>query len=223
MKRSGGVWFAVGVIVLGTVLLIARARPDIDVWQQIRQWWPAGLVLLGIAGLVSLLPATSAKRGPLVLIAFGAVLLVVTTGRLPVWLHAYIWPVLLIVVGVIILVRRAGGEHEMSQPTARMWLVAQSRTLTWPTTGPSVLIMRAVASGCVVRIDGARDRRVRLEITAVLTGVDVLVPKDWTVHLGPPGPGGRVQNLAKEAESSDKANLQVIALSVFSGIEVRAS
>ncbi|MEV4144088.1 hypothetical protein AB0J40_10495 [Amycolatopsis sp. NPDC049691] len=208
---------------LGTILLIARARPDIDLWQQVRRWWPVGLILLGGAGLVSLLPAASAKRGPLVLIVLGAGSLVVTSGGFPEWLRGYIWPLSLIVLGVVVLVRRSGGEQPISQPTARMWLVAQSRTFPWPTTGPSVLIMRAVASGCVIRLDGSENRQVRLEITAVLTGVDIWVPKGWTVHSGPPGPGGRVRNLATEAGAPESANLQVIALSVLSGIEVKES
>jgi hypothetical protein len=223
VKRSGGVWFAVGLISLGTLLVIEQSEPDMDVWQQVRHWWPAGLIILGLAGLFRLLPATSAKRGPLTLIVLGVPLLLVTSGQLPEWLRPYIWPVLLIIAGLAILVNQASPRQQQTGPVGRMWLVGQSRTFAWPATGPSVFLIRAVASGCVVRFDGADNRRVRLEITAVLTGVDVRVPKGWTVHLDRRGPGGRAQNFADEAESPDKADLQVVALSVFSGIEVRRS
>jgi hypothetical protein len=212
-----------------------RLAPSAHVLAVLRDWWPLALVALGLGGTLRLLLATkNVLRGPLVVALVGALLLLLTRDPLPDFVRPYLWPLALLLTGTFMLVGMAvAAPSADGMLVTRLVSVAEARSVVWPRGEFSLATVTAVASGCVIDLREARlhktvdsnDRvghEARLDVTAVLSGIDILVPTGWDLkverysarwrRLQPPDPG-----------PPTKPTLHIKALSLLGGIEIRTS
>ncbi len=226
------IWIALALSGVGLTALVDRLAPSAHVLATLGDWWPLTLVALGLGGTLRLLLATkNVLRGPLAVALAGALLLLLIRDPLPDSVHPYLWPLALLLAGTFMLVSMA-----VAAPTAdgllvtRLVSVAEARSVVWPRGEFSLATVTAVASGCVIDLREARlhENRVadrvwheaRLDVTAVLSGVDVLVPTNWDVHVERYSSRWRQQPVSAP-KAPEKPTLHIKALSVLGGIEIR--
>ncbi|MEU4089656.1 LiaF transmembrane domain-containing protein [Streptomyces aureus] len=240
MRSHLRIWIALMLLGAGLLVLTDRLAPSARVWERLSVWWPLGLVALGCGGAVRLALATrTALRGPFLITLAGLITLVVTTDPLPRSVRPLLWPVLLVGAGVAMLVRVAvGGPGARDDSVVpRLVSVAESRHVVWPVGTFSLGSLTAVASGCVIDLREAHplEGRARIDVTAVLGGVEIRVPGDWDVRYerfgrevetSPPAPGlplpaPRPDREPGTEDARERPFLHVTAMTFLAGVEVR--
>jgi 4-amino-4-deoxy-L-arabinose transferase-like glycosyltransferase len=213
---------AVTLVLIGLVVLVERVDPELDLVGFFRRFWPAALVLVGIASLANLRAPTKAARAATFLVIAGALLMLVTAGLLPDRLRPYGWPIALIAIGTAVLVQQARrGERRPQRAVDRFFFIGHSRRIDRKWSESSLLVLFALAGGCELYFENSVGTPTRLDITAALSGIDIVVPRNWTVYVEAPVLGRTPVNQADEAASPDEADLRVHALCVLTGIVIR--
>jgi hypothetical protein len=225
-RDLGRVLLALVVVSVG-VLYLLEAADVLDAGAAIADWWP--LLLIGV-GVVQVLERSHGVTEPLVWVVAGATLLAFTTDVLGDDAWAWVWPAFLVLAGGWILLRRAGtGAHGAPNAASDDTLVASGILGGHKVTGTS----RTFAGASLTAVMGGVDldlRQARLApegavvtATAVLGGIDILVPRDWRVAVnGTPILGGiEDAREPQEAVPGDAPVLRIDAMAVLGGIEVR--
>ena len=183
VKRYGSAWLAVALLMAGLIWLLHRLAPVVAVDALVRDWWPVGMVAVGLAGAARPRTPLGVSRGPVIFAVAGAVILAILHNPVPQPWRPALLPLVLCGAGVAILVvRLARAPARELRPFERILLIGQGRRVTWPVRTPTVLAIHAIASGSIVTIpDSATAKAGRLEITALLSDVEVIVPDGWTV------------------------------------------
>jgi predicted membrane protein len=211
------------LVALGVLFLLDRAG-NIDAGQVISDWWPAVFVGLGLATLaerpVSLL-------GPLILIAAGIVILLFTLDLLEASAWNVIWPSALIVAGAAILLRhgirggRAVGTGDDVVRTSAILggseVVSQSKTFRGA-------VLMAFLGGAELDLRSAQllEQGADIDATAILGGIDVIVPRGWRVSVrGTPILGGVGNRTEGQSLPDDAPSLRVDALAILGGVDVK--
>ncbi|MER6417971.1 hypothetical protein [Streptomyces sp. NPDC001137] len=232
MRSHLRIWIALALSAVGLTALVDRLAPSAHVLAVLREWWPLALVALGLGGALRLLLATkNVLRGPMTIALAGAVLLLVTRDPLPDSLRPYLWPLALLLLGTFMLAGMAAtAPATEGLLVTRLVSVAEARRVVWPRGEFSLATVTAVASGCVIdlreaRLHETRDdelvwHEARLDVTAVLSGVDVVVPAAWDVQVERYSSRWR-QRPVEDNPVPEKPTLHIKALSLFGGVEVR--
>lgn len=232
MRSHLRIWIALALSAAGLIALVNRLAPSAHIFAVMRDWWPLALVALGLGGALRLLLATkNVLRGPLAVALVGALLLLLTLDPLPDSVRPYLWPLALLLAGTFMLASLAA-----TAPVAegllvtRLVSVAEARRVRWPRGEFSLATVTAVASGCVIdlcearlqenRVDDVLWYEARLDVTAVLSGVDVLVPHGWEWNIERYSSRWRQQPVS-DPPIPKMPTLHIRALSLLGGIEVR--
>ncbi|MER5504811.1 hypothetical protein ABT052_05705 [Streptomyces sp. NPDC002766] len=230
MRSLLRVWIALTLFGAGLVLLMDRLAPSAHVLTLVRRWWPLALVLLGVGGAIRLLLATKhVLRGPLFIAFTGGLLLLVTLDPFPESVRPLLWPLVLLTAGTAMLVALAvRPPRTQGSLVTRLVSVAEGRRVVWPQGEFSLGIVTAVASGCVIDLTAARLQEVldestlevrgyesRLDINAILSGVELLVPADWRyVHRQYPEDENDGERL------SSTPTLRIKSFSLLGGVKI---
>lgn len=235
MRSHLRIWIALALSAAGLTTLVDRLAPTAHVLAVLRDWWPLALVALGLGGALRLLLATkNVLRGPLAVALVGGLLLLLTRDPFPDSVHRYLWPLVLLLAGTFMLVGMA-----IAKPSAdgllvtRLVSVAEARRVVWPRGEFSLATVMAVASGCVIDLRGAElhqtvdsngrvGREARLDVTAVLSGIDIVVPADWDLKVERYSARWRRPRPLDPGPPA-KPTLHVKGLSLLGGIEIRTS
>lgn len=216
MDRGRILWGLV-LLALGGVLL-ADQLGGAEAGAVIATWWPAVILAAGVLRLVDR-PRDMSGAG--VLLIVGAVLLVWRLG----WFDlTVVIPVALIAGGLWVLVRRPrdagaalGGDRPLDLVAvfgARDVRVTGDRF----TGGKATAVFGGVEldlRGALLGTEGAR-----LELVAVLGGVDVVLPLGWDVRIsGPAILGGTDDRTLPAAAGAPR--LEVAATAVLGGVTVK--
>jgi hypothetical protein len=228
----GRVLLGLLLTLVGEVLLLDRIGGTDRAVSLIADWWPIAVVGIGIASLVGLIKQPWAIIGPLVVVATGAALLLVTTDVVEIEdardvVESYLTPVLLIVLGTIVaLTGPLSGD-----PHGRR--VRRSAVLLPKRVGDVRALQRATATAVLARLEvdltkvelDMEQPPAELDITAFFGNVEVVVPATWRVELHRPvGVGVRqIKPLAGQQLPSDQiaGQLQIHVLAVFGGAGLR--
>ena len=217
----GGILVAIGVL-----FLLDRADV-LDAGRVIGDWWP--VVLVGF-GLVSLAERPVSLLGPGLLIAVGLLLLLFTLDVLETSAWSVIWPSELIVFGVTVLIRNrkrgdqlilaAGHDRDLVRTTAFL----SGAELATQSSAFRGAVLTAILGGAQLDMRHATiaDGGAEIDATAILGGIDLIVPRDWRVTVrGTPILGG-VSNRAEGSSLPDNApRLRVDALAILGGVEIK--
>jgi hypothetical protein len=214
------------LVAIGVLFLLDRAEV-LDAGQVIGDWWPAAIVGFG---LVSLAEKPTSLLGPALLIAVGILLLLFTLDVLETSAWNVIWPLALIAFGVIVLVRNSkrgdrlllGEGHD--QDLVRTTAFLSGSELATQSSSFRGAVLTAILGGAELDMRHATPAEGGAEIdaTAILGGVDLIVPRDWRVSVRGTPILGAVSNRADGSGLPDDApQLRVDALAILGGVEIK--
>lgn len=211
------------VVALG-VLFLLDAAGALNADKAIDQWWPIVIVAAGLLTLAERPP--SMTRGT-ILTGIGVVLLLFTTDLLEESAWDYIWPALLVLLGLLIMVRwhgrtivGANGE-DVIRSTAFFGgpkLSSTSRSFhgAWLT---------AIFGGITLdlRDAGLAPEGASINATAACGGIDILVPKGWRVSVRSTPIFGGLDDKTDHSQTlpADAPTLHVDALTVLGGVDIK--
>jgi hypothetical protein len=213
-------WFSVLLIAVGG-LWLADAAGLVDAGRALDAWWPLALVLLAV---ITAAVERRVAAGSVVLGLIGLLLLLPrVTG---VDAGAVLWACAAILVGAWLLARYTrrpgGGEQAASGTTLAVFSGARQVVHSDHFRHADV---SAVFGGATLDLREAHpDPGARVDATAVFGGVDVLVPPGWRVELsGLPLFGGYDDRTRGPVPPPpDAPVLRVVATAVFGGVTVKS-
>ena len=226
-SHQGRVFWGLILILVGVLFLLDRLG-GLDFGEMISTYWPVILIILGFSILV-----TSGFRRPLaglLFILLGVIFLLSEFDILEESVWNYVWPVLIIIVGFWLLVRpvlRARGSEK------------------FPEIKETDIDVSAVFSGMKRRVESSNFRgghatavmgsveldltgtgleggRATLDLTVILGGIEILVPRDWRVVIdGAPILGGIEDKHRAVPEGESKGTLYVRGTAILGGITIK--
>jgi predicted membrane protein len=214
------------LIAIGVLFLLDRADV-LDAGRVIGDWWPVVIIAFG---LVTLAERPVSLLGPVLLVAVGVLLLLVSNDVLDTSAWNVIWPAALIAFGLTVLVRNSRrGDHLVlgeghDQDLVRTTAFLSGSELATQSNAFRGAVLTAIMGGVELDMrhatlapDGAE-----VDATAILGGVDLIIPREWRVTVrGTPILGG-VSNRAEGTSLPDDApRLRVDALAILGGVEIK--
>jgi predicted membrane protein len=228
---TGGPTFDLGRILLGGVvitlgvLVLLDAAGQIDAGKAISNWWPVVVIAIGALQLVE---RRRSSTGPLILIAIGVVLLLFATDAVSENGRDYVWAIVLILAGLLIIAHWRGRPVPLGTEPSEV--VRATGVFGGPKVASSSQSFRgasltAIFGGVTLDLRSARPAPggAAVNATAVLGGIEVLVPEGWQVEVsGTPILGG-IEDKTDHSHPAqpDAPRLEVDALSVLGGVEVK--
>jgi predicted membrane protein len=211
------------VLTIGAVFLL-DALGVLNADRAIDHWWPVVIVAGGLLTLAERPPAL--MRGT-ILTGIGVVLLLFTTDLLHRNAWNYVWPAVVIILGLVIVLRWRGravitgaNEEDVVRSTAVFGgpnLVCTSRQFAgaWLTAvfGGITLDLRDA-----LPIEGAA-----VNATAAFGGIDILVPKGWRISVRSTPIFGGLDDKTDHSEppAADAPALRIDALTMFGGVAIK--
>lgn len=216
---SGRVWLGVLFLLLGLGFFLQQAG-IIDLPQLFSNWWPLILIIIGVVQLINR-KHSSASSG-LIFLMIGFIFLMNQWFDLN--LIAYIWPIIFITLGIVILFTRVKREKsfhtESDLDTFVLFSGAEINSQSQTFQGGSVT---AIIGGAeidlrdAVIMDGAS-----LDLTTVLGGVEMKVPDNVQVEIsGMPILGGWEDKTRVRREKEEVSVLKINCLTILGGVEIR--
>ncbi|MET0511854.1 MAG: DUF5668 domain-containing protein [Thermoleophilaceae bacterium] len=213
------------VVTLGVLFLLDSAGV-LDADHAIDRWWPLLVVAAGIFTLAERPP--SVGRGSL-LTGIGAVLLLFTTDLLDESAWDYVWPAVLVLIGLAIVIRwqghlipRGATDDGVIRATAvfggsKLVSTAQQFRGAWLT---------AVFGGATLDLCGAQlcPEGASVNATVAFGGIDVLVPDDWRISVRSTPIFGGVEDKRDHSRpvATDTPTLHIDAVTLFGGIKIKS-
>lgn len=219
---SARAFFGVLLVAVGGGLLLDRAGL-LDFGQLLATWWPMILILIAA---IQIGTRSAPLPGSLIVLGIGLVFQAIALGFLPANTWAYLWPLVLVSVGLWLIIARG----RVASPTLETDDVLSSFVAFGGANPRSE--SQEFRSGSVTAVFGGTELDLRgaqlsaegadLEINAAFGGVEVMVPTEWRVSMtGLPIFGGweNKTQLASEADSPGPM-LKIHCFVAFGGIEV---
>lgn len=210
--------FPLVLIILGVGWFLGNA----GVWDFgtiFSEWWP---LLIVIAGIVSFASNPNAFTGPLIIVIIGGVLLFSTLDLLEGNVWTYMWPLIIIAIGLSILFNRKGIHMKGDESSDVRIFVAfsgQERRVTSSQFAHSEVT--ALFGGAVLdlRNAGIQDGAT-VQVFAAFGGVDILVPRSCKVDVsGLPLFGGWDDKTTPDASATNTLHIRGTVL--FGGVGVK--
>jgi len=226
-RVTGRLVFGLIVVALGTLWTLDNL--DILESEPILRWWPALLLLVGIARLTGI----GARRQPVAGTVFSIVGLVLLGNELEllnvrIW---ELWPVALIVVGSALVFRSvrgpaaakadgSGADRLNQVNTFAMWAGSTLKNASQDFRGGD---LSAVMGGVDLDLRGARTTtpQVVIDVFAWWGGIEIVVPRNWRV-VGEVLPlMGAFEDNSKPDEGEPVTTLVIRGAAIMGGIEVK--
>jgi cell wall-active antibiotic response 4TMS protein YvqF len=212
------------VVTLGVLFLLDSAG-TLDAGRAIDDFWP---VLLIAAGLLTLPERPPSRVRGWVLTGIGAVLLLFTADVVNKNAWDYVWPALIIGVGLLIVARWAGHtvpRSESDEDVIRATAVFGGPKLVSTTENLRGAWLTAIFGGVTLDLRGAQPAPDGASVNATVAfgGIEILVPKGWRISVrGTPILGGIEDKTDHSSPPApDAPALHVDALAVFGGVDIK--
>jgi hypothetical protein len=213
----------IALIVIANLRLLALlAEYDVKIdMEDVLRWSPALLVLAGIAGLLRLVSARQSFRGPVLLLAVGAALLLITLEPLRGFWSSFGWLALAGATGWWLVATSRRGVDLVDEDWPREVCVLDNRYKISNARELSNGTVHAIAGGFTLDLRGVEigSGAAQLDVTAVLGGVDVIVPRTWEVRFDQKKFMGICRNRAMVPTSGQPVVIK--SLAVLGGVEIR--
>ncbi|MFI2754231.1 LiaF transmembrane domain-containing protein [Cellulomonas sp. P22] len=207
------------IMVIGAIALLNQLDVvDVSIGRLLATWWPAVIIVLGVAGLAA---APRAWPAPLAVAAAGGVLLAGNLGVVDGGVWPLIWPVAIILVGLSFLTRAASSRTDERYVTATaIWWGAQRRPLTQDFRGAQLSVLMG---GVDLDLRNAQIvERAEIRAFAMWGGIDVKVPHSWRVEIvGLPLLGGW-ENRTTVPSDPEAPVLVVRVITLMGGVDVKS-
>ena len=237
---AGGLIIGLAVITVGVLFLLQNV--GILFFDDLWQYWPVILIVVGISKLTDTHSASSVTRG-LIVGGIGVILLLRNLGYIYGNIWQYIWPGVLIAVGLMILVRhlewRDSELNSSTPPPGPAFTTASSGSdylhakVMFSGTRQKIESQNfeggevtAVFGGAEIDLRSAATKReeVSIKAEAVFGGVELWVPAHWHAVVRGTGVFGGFEDKTFPAAPGGPGNaprLVVTGSAVFGGVVVR--
>jgi predicted membrane protein len=228
VRDLGRVLLALVVITVGALYLL-EAAGTLDAGSTIDEWWP---LLLVAVGLVQFAERSHGSVEPVLWMTAGLILLGFSTDVLGEDAWKWVWPAVLVVAGVYVLLKWAGMTSRTRPQTTGNALVASGilggHKVVCTSPAFEGASLTAVLGGVDLDLRQARlaATGATLTATAVLGGIEILVPPDWRVSMGgTPVLGGieDARDLRPERIDETAPVLSIDAMAILGGVEIRTT
>ena len=209
------------LVTLGVLFLLDQAG-SIDAGDLIGDWWPLVIV---VVGLVQLAERPRSPVGPLIVMAFGGILLLTQLDVVSPEVWNYAWPILLVIVGLVILLRLPGRNAPagVGEDVVRASALFGSNEVVVTSQRLQGGSASAFFGGVVLDLRQAAldPGGATIAASAIFGAVEVFVPRGWRVEVtGTPIFGG-LSGKMDPALPGEGPTLTVDATVIFGGVEVK--
>ena len=214
---------APGLILLTLGLVFLLDNLDLVESGAILRFWPAILLVAGLKMLVDARDRGSAVSGTL-LAAVGALLVLDALYLIDVNLWDF-WPVVLVALGVRVLMNAMSGSDDAaaaadSEESASAFLGSvERRNRSADFRGGSASAFMGAVNFDLREADIAGERAV-INVFAMMGGLEIRVPEEWTVEVGVTSIMGGVEDKTRGAAVTPK-RLVLKGTVIMGGIEIR--
>jgi len=247
-NATGGLIIGLAVIAVGVLFLLRNV--GILYFDDIGRYWPVILIVLGISKLANTHSASQVTSG-IIIGGLGTVFLLRNLGYIYGNIWEYIWPAILISVGLSILVKhleRQGQGLDPGQPppgTGNPF--PPSSGFNASTSGANYLHAECIFSGTRQRLEtqdflggkvtavfggaeidlrnvGTKREEVSIKAEAVFGGIEIWVPAHWQTIVRGTGVFGGFEDKTFPAAPGSNANaprLVVTGSAIFGGVVVK--
>ena len=223
MSIGGSSRVLVGLIVVavGVLLLLGNlGLGDFSPWE----YAPSLLIVLGLWAL-----ARSGFRGsigPWILIGLGVAVQLSVFDGVPDVVRGAVWPVLIIVAGVLLIVTRASfaGGGAARRSGSGLNHVAVFNSVNDDVDGSFTgLQTTTLFGGAEYDLRRARVERppAVIDVTCMFGGVELRVPEDWTVHNDVVALFGGVDDKRDDFGAEDGATVSIRGTVLFGGLTIK--
>jgi hypothetical protein len=210
-------------VAVGVAFFLDRTGGINEILPTLRKWWPVLLIAFGIGNLVRSAPRPWGVLGPLLVVGAGAVLLLVTFGRLGRDDYPILWPAALILAGFFVALAGAdwADRRQPYQSEVRQLILLRGKRLVSRTR-------RFWRAGVTV-IFGSFEldlREARLNTPAIVNvnvffgSVDIIVAENLTVEHRRPFLLDRFGVHASVLPTELNADLTISSLVLFGRVTV---
>jgi uncharacterized membrane protein (UPF0136 family) len=218
--RTGVVKLIAGVFFSALGIVLTAGNLDLIDSDDYVRYWPAVLVVLGLAKLVD-----GSRVVPVILMVVGAGLLALNLG----WVRISVfdlWPLLLIAFGLAMVGRAVGWVPDVPVHKAVRGegiSIFDDRKVTNNSQDYRGGRITTALGGYQLDLTGARMAQspAIIEIFAMMGGIEILVPDDWEV-VGEAMPIMAGFDIKTTGATDSKQQLIVRGLALWSGIEVKS-
>ena len=236
-RFTGRLVLGLAVILVGVLFLLdALNVPGIgDIWRQVSQLWPSIFVIIGLAKLSSA-RNNSDRLKSVIYLVLGAGLLANSYDLISVNLWRLFWPTIIITFGVHMLTRSGGRRARriagLGDPTAgptdtgsHTSAFAMMSSATRRVSTPDFQSGDATAfmGGCVIDLRQCSivSSPAVFDVFALMGGIELHVPGDWTVQNEGVAILGAVEDSRKETAGNPSKVLIIRGFSIMGGVEIK--
>lgn len=212
------------VVVTAGVLLLLDTAGVLRADRIIDHWWPVAIIAAGALTLAERPRAT--VRGA-ILTGAGVLLLLFSTHILDESAWDYVWPLALIVVGLVIVARwrgRSVPKGVVADDVIRSTAVFSGAELGSSSPAFRGAWLTAIFGGITLDLRDSRPgpEGATVNATAVFGGVNLLVPRGWRITVKSLPVFGGVGDKTDHSEplAPDAPALHIDAVSVFGGVSI---
>lgn len=221
------------LIILGAGLLLDQFNL-IGFGDLISTYWPIVLILMGLIGLIS---RDSSSLSNLVVIAIGLFFQLRNLGYINVSIWQVLWPSILIIAGLNIIFQREGSRKHKTDVNPEKWekeKMVDKDVVDYFTIFSGIENsnhsknfkggkLTAIFAG--IELD-LRDCEISgntavLNATAILGGIEIIVPSHWNVELEATPILGGVEKHTKYNRDENAPSLIINGIALLGGIEVK--
>lgn len=220
-------------LIIAGVLLFLNEMNLLDFGDLFSLYWPSILIILGLIGLLS---RDSSKISNLVLIAIGLFFQLRKLGYINVSIWQVFWPSILIIIGLNIIFQKGTSKHkyEVDPEKWEKENIVNEDILDYFTILSGIKNanysknfkggkLTALLAG--IELD-LRDAQIAndtaiISATAILGGVEIIVPPDWNVEVKARPVLGGVENKTKYNRDENAPTLKIDGLAILGGIEIK--
>jgi predicted membrane protein len=226
MNIQGRIFSGLVIIAIGVIFLLAN-MDKLDFGDFISTYWPMILILIGVSHLL-----TTGFRNAgvaLFLIAIGAFFQLSNWGLLGARVWTYFWPLLIIAAGLWIIFKpkpKGFGENapEIKEDDLGAFVIFSALKRRFESEQFRGGKATAVLGGLEIDLTRAKlkDNQATVELTAILGGIDLFVPRDWRVIVDSSAILGGVDERHKNTPATTvQMTLYVKATAILGGIDIK--
>lgn len=229
-RGASGVILGAAIIAVGVLLLLDNL--GIIQAQNLWDYWPVVLIVLGLARLTNSASASSLVWGGAITAA-GALLLLNNLHLFPFSFHM-LWPLLIIAFGASMLIRAAEAHRYIGAPPGgvtcngpsfNVWSVFGGVERRIETDDFQAAYISAVFGGVKLDLRRAQIKQGRaiIDVNAAFGGVEMMVPENWSVVVEATGVFGGVEDKTRpplQVPGQPNPVLVVTGAAVFGGVSV---
>ena len=220
--ESGPIVAGLGLIALGALFILDQAG-TLDAGQIVRDWWPVVIVAFGVGQLIE---RPRGALGPLIVVGVGLVLLATQLDLVPSDVWSYLWPALLVIIGLVIIFRwprrgaAAAGAGDDVVSVSALFGSNEVVVTSQQFRGGSA---SGIFGGVVLDLRRAQldPAGAALSVAAVFGGVDVIVPPGWAVVVSGTPIFGGLSNKVEPAAPGSTSALKVDVIAIFGAANIK--